>query len=154
MFIILYLILYLPLTTAPAIVFASRSRSCNGYVILSIHVSHTVNFDRKIQVTRSRQCKLQMALLLALGLWASLLLFLWRRSQSGSKVSVMTMRLGNLLITTSALCVLAMLGEIAYSLSVMRSGGSSGQFFGFAALGKLVALIVYPMSYLPYRALL
>lgn len=95
-----------------------------------------------------------MALPLALGLWTSLLLFLWRRSQCGSKLSVVNIRLGTLLIMTSVLCVLAMLGEIAYSLSVMRSGGSNSQFFGFSALGRLVALIMYPMAYLPYRALL
>lgn len=66
----------------------------------------------------------------------------------------MNVRLGTLLIMTSAFCVLAMLGEIAYSLSVMISGGSNGQFFGFSALGRLVALIMYPMIYLPYRTLL
>lgn len=151
--IILYLVLYFALTTVPGIVFAIRSRSCDGYVTLFIYVTHPANSNWKIQVTRSRQCKLQMTLPLALGVWTSLLLLLWRRSR-GSKLSAMKVRLGTFLTVTSVLCVLAILGEIAYSLIVMgmSNGGSKGQFFGFSALGRLVSLIMYPMLYLPYRA--
>lgn len=85
---------------------------------------------------------MQIILTFVLGVWTSLLLLFWSGSSHfGSKVSIMNMRLGTLLIVTFILCVLAMLGEVSYSISnIGKEDPGIGPFIALARLAGLIGL--------------